>query len=322
MLSIIIPFVVEMPQLIFTLQALSNELLDKCDYEILCVDNRTDLIPESEHTELNGSKYIASKISQGLLPNIKLFKLDTRLSHWQAKNLAVKAAVGDTLLFLDAHVIHAPGSILNMLRYYQQFDLQREASLHLPISYMLDMKRKLVYDLVYEPTIGKIDYKFTPLTFSYTDLIEVPCMSTCGMMLSRSLLADTLKGWPSELGAYSGGEQYINFTMGIFGLTKYVLTTGNLFHYAAPRSYQMDPFDVARNKAIAYYLVGDESLLEAFAVGLKGETRDRLSPRQIERLVNSVVTSVGLQERREYIKATSVEDIHSWCNKMLDKQAF
>lgn len=320
MLSIIIPFVVEMPQLLFTVQSLTYELRDRCDYEILCVDNKIPSIFESDHSELNGSIYIQKKIDAGVLPNVRLLKYPNALSHWGAKNFAVDNAAGDTLLFLDAHVLTQPGCIYDMYHVYQQFALHREGSLHLPISYMLDNKIRLVYELVYEPDKGKVDYRFKPMELTNREVMRVPCMSTCGMLISKYLLVDVLKKWPDELGSYSGGEQYINFTMAVLGLKKYIYCLGDLQHYAAPRAYEMDPFDVARNKAIATFLFGGHELMTLFVNDLKNRVRDKLSLRQINKLLYDLTAEPALISRREYIKENTVEDIKSWCIKIVDKQ--
>ena len=106
MLSVIIPFVAESPQLFFTVQSLRHEL-EGIDHEIILIYNATALTNESDHPEINCSLYIQKKQPS----DVRLLKFSERQSHWQAKNIGMEQAKGDILFFIDAHCLIYPGSL-------------------------------------------------------------------------------------------------------------------------------------------------------------------------------------------------------------------
>ena len=220
MLSIIIPHYHEHPQLIFTLQSIANELIyNDIEHQILLIDNSST--PQSDCWELDSMLYIQHKQEHGMLPNIDVYKYADTLSHWQAKNKGIEYSYGDILLFLDAHVVIYPGVIKKMIECFHQ--LPEHSLLHMPITYMLEDGKKdaLIYELVTDLEKGIIDYRFTKFD-SDQEYIEVPCMSTCGMMVAKQTMRNKFLNWPTLLGSYSGGEQYINFVGAVLGIRKFV----------------------------------------------------------------------------------------------------
>ena len=73
-------------------------------------------------------------------------------------------------------------------------------------------------ELIYKP---KLDLEKGALHYSFSRYrrpsdgkpYKVPCMSTCGMLMSRKIMVDELQMWPQELGIYGGGENFINYTI-------------------------------------------------------------------------------------------------------------
>ena len=316
MLSIIIPHYHEHPQLLFTLQALECELsAGEIDYEILLINNAPNT--QSDYAELDTSKYVM--MIQDRAPHIKQLEFLDKMSHWGAKNLGIDKAAGDALLFLDAHVVPSRGIITGMYRYYTTYStFSRHTSLHLPISYML-RNEPLIYALDVDLSIGKIDYHFTPMNYGLFQkkVIEVPCMSTCGMMIRKNIMVELLQKWPAELGQYSGGEQYFNFVGALLGLKKYVFRGEALHHYAAPRSYALDNYDVYRNRAIAVYLLGDEEIFINYTNGLKNLERGRISPRLIRRIQNEIPNIDTLNKLKHYVDTNKLIDIRSWIDEWI-----
>lgn len=313
MLSIVIPYYQEHPQLIFTLQSIANELLySDVEHQIVLIDNSPTL--QSECWELDSTLYIQHKRDCGMLPNVDFYSYTDTLSHWQAKNKGVDRAYGDTLLFLDAHVVIYPGVIKKMLECFKE--LPEHSLLHMPITYMLEdgKKNALIYELVTDLANGIVDYRFTKFD-SDKEYIEVPCMSTCGMMVSKQTMLDKFLKWPSLLGSYSGGEQYINFVGAVLGIRKFVLNAGSLFHYAAPRSYELVYEDVYRNRAIATYLYAGKDLFNCYLDNLIRLKRGRISLRIINKIRMELLGNAEMQERRSYIKENSVTDIETWIKK-------
>ena len=288
MLSIIVPFVNEHPQIIFTLQALFNEIKD-IDAEIITIDNFTKEVENQAYEDPQQiCPYCFEKIetyrrrdSGGFqvqqyaktIPNLTALSYTDKLSHWQAKNHGVRnGSKGSVLLFVDAHVIPYPGSIKAM---YDMFKIsQPDGTFHLPLTYMLDLKKQLKYRLDVDPSRSYYGYSFAGYQPG-TQPEAVPCMSTCGMMMSRELF-DTVGGWPEELGIYGGGENYMNYVLAVLGKQKWVCPVGPLYHYAAPRGYYYNYDDFVRNRAIAATMItGDIEEAKNYLMHCQGD-KDKL----------------------------------------------
>ena len=194
-LSVIIPFVNEYPQIMFTIQSIAQELRDRVDFEIIAVDNSCKEV-EAQGRQLDGS---GSAISGSIEVNpwLRYIIYNEKLSHWQAKNKAVEASSSPILWFCDAHCMIGRNALFNMFSYYRNHHQALNGTLHLPLTYKILESRRLIYKLVnnLEPA-GEVHYSFTPLR--RTDgPFRVPCMSTCGMMMTREIY-DDLGGWPKE----------------------------------------------------------------------------------------------------------------------------
>jgi hypothetical protein len=221
-----------------------------------------------------------------------------------------RARRGDLLLFLDAHVIITPNSIKDMLNYFQW--LPENSLLHLPIVYMLEDKiNKLKYELVYELDKGIVDYRFAKF-MPTSRVTEVSCMSTCGMMVAKSTIINIFHGWPVALGSYSGGEQFINFVGALLGVRKYIIDEGVIYHYAAPRSYDIVYSDVYRNRAIATYLFGGNNLFNLYLDNISSRQRGRISPRIINRMREEIPNILDLRERKSHIEDNAITSIEAW----------
>ena len=313
MLSVIIPYYQEHPQLIFTLQSIANELTyNEIEHQIILIDNsRSPQNEDNENWELDSTLYVQHKKEHEMLLNVDVYKYTDTLSHWQAKNVGIEHAYGDILLFLDAHVIIYPGVLKKMIECFHR--LPEHSLLHMPITYMLEDGKKdaLIYELITDWDRGIVDYRFTKFN-SDAEYVEVPCMSTCGMMVSKQTMRNKFNNWPSLLGSYSGGEQYINFVGAVLGIRKFVLNAGSLFHYAAPRSYELVYEDVYRNRAISARLYGGKELFNTYLDNLTRVKRGKISPRIINKIRMELLENAEMQERRNYIKENSVIKIKDW----------
>jgi glycosyltransferase involved in cell wall biosynthesis len=305
------PFCVEMPSLLFTIQSVINELDGLIDYEILAVDNTVDSIPQSQHRELNGGKYLRRKVEDGVLPNVRLLEYKDKLSHWNAKNLGIRESTGDLLFFLDAHCVVYPSSLRQMIFAYTTKEELSHGSIHLPLSYLANQKDILKYDLVADVSNGVVSYKFAPFTPSDTPEL-VPCMSTCGMLIRKDIMTDVLRGWPSELGVYSGGEYYFNFALAVMGYKKHVFNSKPLQHYAAPRAYEMEYYDIYRNRAIATFLFGGREFFDRYIYYYENSLMGKVSPRKMRNIGKEIPTILELANLREHIRLNTIIDIEDW----------
>jgi len=318
-LSVIIPFVNEFPQVLFTIQSIAQELIHRVDFEIIAVDNmckeltdqfqkRVDQVKEKDP---QAAKELENNLRKGTdsvkacskyNPWLTYLNYDKKLSHWQAKNLGVKHSTGNILWFCDSHCVISRDSLYSMFLSYCDYYDDYHGSLHLPLTYKILESRRLIYKLVFNWDTAEIHYSFTGYRESDTPY-EVPCMSTCGMMLGREIYND-IGGWPSELGIYGGGENYINFTLAVTGYKKHIFPGGPLFHHGDSRGYHWYYDDHVRNKMIAMYCYGGKDLVRKFSRNTKGR------PETLSKMCEEVIEKCG--KHRDIIKKKQVIGIYDW----------
>jgi len=284
-LSVIMPFVNE-AWAAYTLQSLILEL-ERADFpwEIICINNWCERVanqiinsePPRTRKELNQFIFKTDdrwgQKMQGLCAvreNTIYVPFTEKLSHWNAKNAGVRASTGDVLFFIDAHCMVTQGRLRAMFKCYRENEQTICGSLHLPIAYLgANAGQSLIYKPVMTPEKGEYHYSFTRYRYEFNPY-TVPCMSTCGMMLSKEIFS-CLGGWPLELGIYSGGEHFMNFTLAILGYNKVIFPGAPLYHEGKEkRGYSSDASDMIRNRFIATYMYGGEELLELYAHHSKG----------------------------------------------------
>lgn len=314
-LSIIIPFAQEHPQIAFTVQAIYCELRDKCDFEIIVIDNhcselQSQLDAKGEIRDAGG-EYMSS-LATAHRPWLKYIAYDKKLSHWNAKNVGVAASNGEFLWFVDSHCIPSQGSLIDMFRYYRSAHNMLQGVMCLPLSYMLEKPGlELIYKLVTDVENGVFGYAFTK--YRQPDIVgqpyQVPCMSTCGMMMSREIY-NKLGGWPRELGIYGGGEHFINFTLATMGLTVNIFPAKPLYHYAAPRGYHWNYADYHRNRCIATMMFGGLEMAHRYIMSIK--PHDESGRAMKEAIFSTVDGSEGCIRHRESIRLQQIITIEKW----------
>ena len=299
-LSIIIPACNEWPTSVFTVRNIYEELRDRVDFEILYVDNSitNDGKDERAYGQMLG-------VQRGF-KELKPLKYTDKLSHWQAKNLAVKNSTGKFLWFCDAHCVVSRDALFNMLQYYKKHHEELNGTLHLPLTYHIMEYHKLIYKLAGNVDRGEIHYSFSTYRHELKPY-QVPCMSTCGMMMSRKIY-DDLGGWPTELGIYGGGENFLNFCLAITGKTVNIMSGNSLCHHGDKRGYSWNFDDHLRNKFIATYCFGGLDFVKLFAENSKG------NPDQKRKILNSVIENESCKKHRELIKSQQVINIKDWVN--------
>lgn len=299
-LSVIVPFCNEHPQVLFTIQNIAQELRDRADFEIIAVNNYCDEVSKQNRIEDDAGDAIKSSV-----PGNKWLKYLTytdKLSHWQSKNLAVKNSTGDILVFIDAHCIVARDALFKMFDYYSQHHEELNGTIHLPLTYKILESRKLIYKLQTDIDKGIVHYSFTGYRDSDVPY-EVPCMSSCGSMMTRKIY-DQINGWPTELGIYGGGENYLNFVLAILGKKKWIMPGGALHHHGDKRGYNWNATDFIRNRTIASYMYGGHELARKYIDNSKGDKQI------LDNIYNEVITKC--QSHRNIIKAQQVINIEDW----------
>jgi len=303
-LSVIIPFCNEYPQVLFTLQNIAQELRGRVDFEVIAVDNYCEQV-KSLGYENDKSGEAVNACSGRINPWLKYLKYEKKLSHWQSKNLGVKHSTGDFLWFCDAHCIISRDSLFNMFQFYKENHRELNGTLHLPLTYKILESHILIYKLVNNLSKGHLDYSFTGYRRNESPY-EVPCMSCCGVMMSREVY-NKLGGWPPELGIYSGGEQFLNFSLAVMGMKKWIFPTEPLFHHGEKRGYCYVYDDYLRNKLIATYCYGGEDLCRLFSENMKGK------PEALKNIYQDVIAKC--QPHRKHIANQQKISIQEWARK-------
>lgn len=331
-LSIIMPFCGEYPQNIFTIMSIWNQLRDSgIDWELVAVNNWCDKVAtQADYSYTCPDCKTARKITRAEANRYRPpYKRDDpggarvksyaamhrwltyveytdKLSHWNAKNAGVSASTGDVLFFIDAHCALVPGSLIEMFNYYSEHSSDLNGTLHMPIAYFLERDGKaLIYKLVAKPEISAYNYSFTRYHTSELPY-RVPCMSTCGMMMTRALY-NLLGGWPKELGIYGGGENFINFTLAVLGKTINIYPTRALHHYAEKRGYNWEFTDHKRNQIIATYMFGGPDRARMFSKHCK------LDQQTAKKVVAGVIEVCA--DHRAHIEKNQIMSIEEWYGK-------
>lgn len=305
--SVIVPFVREWPQVAFTIRSI-HESLKSISHEVLAIDNLTSTMQEDRGSK--NVKGMAKEWENSNNPWLKYYHYSDKLSHWQCKNFGMSKASGDIYWFIDSHCI-VPSSAAEAISYYSVNHKELNGSLHMPLTYHILEPRQLIYKAAVE--VKKADYHYTFHTFNRSKylerekVIEVPAMSTCGMMIHKEYMRQ-LGGWPIELGIYGGGENFINFTMAVLGIKKWVWVGDSLCHHGDKRGYAWNLHDQQRNRAIATYMFGGERLLTQW-INNKG----KFSHNERRRAKQSILDKCHTQ--RAVIKATQVCEIEDWVNQ-------
>jgi len=258
MLSVIMAYCNEYPQLVFTIRAIAEELLGRVDFEIIAINNYCAEVEAQGRKQDGGARAVKAAVEGN--PWLRHLEYDTKLSHWQAKNLGVREARGEFLWFPDAHVIPSRDSLYEMFKYYELAWKELHGTLHMPIGYQILEWRRLIYGLVAKPEINAYSYQFVPFPEQNTAVFEVPCMTTCGSLWHRDFY-DKLGGWPEEIGIYGGGEPFFNFAGAVIGLKRWIWPNGCLFHHGAERGYNWNFDGWIRDEMIAAYCYGGRDFL-------------------------------------------------------------
>jgi len=314
-LSIIVPFCNEYPQVIFTLQAIAQDLLGRVNFEVVAIDNYAPEVAEMEKKDpIQPSIYQRDKGGDVVKGSqraaggwLKHVEYSDKLSHWNAKRYGITKATGDVLMFIDSHCMPSRDSIFNMFKLYVREYDRLNGSLHLPLTYKILDTARLIYKVVWHPETSELHYSFTRYREA-TEPYEVPCMSTCGMMVSREIY-DDLGGWPSELGIYGGGENFFNFTQSVMGYRKWIMVGPPLHHHGENRKYHWNFDDLIRNKFIASYIYGGQAFVNAYREHSKGD------PSVLQKILRDVISKC--EPHRQLIKSKQKMTIHEWLNQSI-----
>lgn len=309
-LSIIIPYVNEWPQIAFSIRSIADPLIHRgIDFEIIAVDNFS-VAEMGKRPPDRSHKYIKGVAK--MHPWLRYLKYDKKLSNWNSKNLAIKKSTSPILAFIDAHCVPQRDCICDMFEYYRDNWEELNGSIHLPLTYQILEDRPLRYRLKLKKFPHQLHYVFTDHKRNGNIVEEVPCMSSCGLMIHRSFL-DLIGNWPSELGIYGGGENFINFAGAVCGLKKWIFSEGLLHHHGENRGYNWSDKDWIRNRTIAVYMYGGYEMAKKFCLSLHVPNMPRYSDQVLYTIFCSVADTCG--DHRKLIKSRQVMPIEEWAAK-------
>lgn len=330
-LSVIIPYCNEYPQVNFTIRAIAEELKG-LNFEIIAIDNYCKQAHDQqvEHLIRDRNSEEITKVIGGRTPDqggeticgsqraagfdLKYIKYDEKLSHWNAKNAGIKIATGDIFYFVDAHVLPSKGDLADMYIHYRDAHEDLKGTISMPLTYkILDSKRQ-IYKLFLDED-GSVHYKFTPIKSNNEVIFEVPCMSCCGVMVSREILEKLGGGWPSLYGIYGGGENFFNFTLRTLGIKSYIYNgecfNATLYHHGERRGYHYEYVDFSRNRGIAAYIIGGKKYLELYLARRKLD-------HETKRVLHMQILA-GCSSLRDDIKSRQKISIIDWLTMAFDK---
>ncbi len=317
-LAIIIPYAQEGANTFFTCRALHEDLLD-VNHEIVVVDNMCDelslqLSKKNEPID-RGHKHIDKdkkeieshlKVVASRSSWLKYLSYDKCLSHWQCKAFAIKNTTADFLMFIDAHCIPSQGAIRKMFEFYRAFHKECRTTLHLPLTYNILDDHRLIYNIQHKLNDGFVGYTFCS-ALKKEEYYEVPCMSTCGCMLTRELYDLLFNSWDS-LTSYGGGENILNYVLSIQGIKHYIYNKGTLYHHGDKRGYHWTWDGFQYNRATAMYLIGGESFMWKYIHSLAG------NPTILQNIGDLVLSkNISIKEKIQANQIISIEEyINSW----------
>lgn len=321
-LSIIIPFCNEWPSVAFTIRSIAEQLTGKVDFEIIAVDNYfvgpDCREPDRGHDHLNkDGKLVDGHIKQvaGFHKWLKYVRYGERLSHWQAKNAGVKESSGQFLWFMDAHVMPSQDSLADMFAYYKDAQTDLTGTLSLPLTYHILEKQRLIYQMDIDEETARYHYKFRNLDGeTFDDIFEVPVMSLCGMLMTREIF-NLFGGFPPTLGIYGGGENFVNYTLAILGISKFIYPWGTLFHHGDKRGYNYRYDDYHRNRMTAVYLHSDEATALRYA-----QNYFVTSPRRVNKTMTEIVEAC--QTQKQIIEINRMDDLSHFIKQWVKRRRF
>lgn len=322
-LSIIIPYIQEYPQILFTIRSIHEQLKNEVDHEIIVIDNLCDAAKEQlnqkgipidnghTHLDKNGELVKGRIESMAELKNndwLKYINYTDHFSCWQSRNCGIVNSKSDIVMFIDAHCVPSKDSITNMFKYYKENWKKLDGSIHLPLTYHILEEKKLIYKLVTDIDNGLCQYSFSSMP-KRDDIFEVPCMSSCGLMLHKSYF--DLMGLFPQTGIYAGGEHFFNYVMAIMGKKKWIYGCNDaaLHHHGEKRDYNYTWGCYQYNRAVANYMFGDEKWLYLYVNHLNIDSASK------QKIIESVLNKKeNIDQRSAIIKHQKVS-IEQWIEK-------
>jgi len=315
-LSVIIPYCNEYPMIMATIRSVHEELKG-IDHKIVAVDNYCEEVraqgrePDSCHTHIKDGKEVEGHIQSmsRITPWLQYMRFDKMLSHWQAKKFAIDNTDSPFIMFVDAHCIPSRDGLSSMFRYYEEHYKELDGTTALPLSYHLIEDRRLIYKLVFDETSGQCEYTFTSMPKRSELVFQVPCMSSCGGLLTRDLY--NLTGGFPQRSAYSGGEQFLNFTLAVLGKKVWIYNNGGvLHHHGAPRGYSYNWHGYQVNRAAAALCFGGEKWLTLYLnrLDLKGVAQNVK-----DEIYKEAMLLAG--EQRKTIETKQIITIEEWAKQ-------
>ena len=293
--SVVISACNEKNHLLYTIQALLEELRGYCKFEIIVVDNLSNDGTEKffKHNKEKGVKYI---------------KYGKKKSHWNAKNAGIEVAKGRNIFFPDAHVIVGRDSLRKQIEFLDNFD-GKIGGVHCYHHPMLMNYRTFEH----YPRLKYIfRFRRAQVGEKFTKPYEVAHMTTCGMMCPKSVF-DELGGWSKEFGTRWGGEAYMNLKHGTCGYPHYIHPDTHYYHLKHSYGYTFNSKDGYRNQMIPAYTIGGDKWLTSFVDGLCKQKGVKSRPSWYDRTGDDVKEKC--KDEREFITSKQIMTLDDYYKK-------
>jgi hypothetical protein len=305
-LAVIIPFALEWPQIVFTIRAAHEDLVG-IDHKIIVVDNFCYELEQQEKVRDRASTQLEDLAKRYDWLNYLTYQ--EKLSHWCCKNLAIANTNADIFLFLDGHVVPKQRSLRDAFTFYRRNHEGLDGTLHLPLTYHILEEHQLIYSLVYKPEEGICHYTFCGKPETNQEVFEVPCMSSCGMFMTRNLY-NLMGQWHSSMTAYGGGENDMNFTLATIGKKHWIYNPGCLHHHGDKREYSWNWLGYNYNRALATYKFGGEVWMWKYLATISKQVDKSILPG----LVNMGNEIMKIVERPKHHIVMTIEE---WSERWL-----
>jgi len=271
-LAVVIPYAQEGANTFFTCRSVHENLQD-IEHEIIVIDNmcpelmeqlnKKGEVPDRGHDHLN-KKGEECKSHPSVIAKqsswLKYLKYDLTLSHWRCKSFAIEQSDADYFMFIDAHCIPSNDALTGMYEHYLLNEEYYNGTIHLPLTYNILEDKRLTYSLQWQPEKGFIGYTFCAARETNDVTYEVPCMSSCGSLMSRKVYNKMYSAW-AGLTSYSGGEHIMNYVLALQGHKHWIYNYGTLHHHGNERGYHWNWMGYQYNRATAMYLINGEEFM-------------------------------------------------------------
>ena len=307
-ISIVISSRNEFPNIVHTCHSIWNSLesdgFKPEDSEIILVDNNSD-DSDPVRTATNGTSDFL--ICRGAFANRRLKVLyDPIAGNVTARNKGAEIAKGEYLFFSDSHMSYGPGTFKRLMQTIDECG----GIVHPAVAWMgsYPPSKGMGYSL----KAGETGIKGTwnnLIVGKGDDWFYVPGMGHCCLGMKRELF-QKMKGYPTHLRCYGGGELYGSALSYLLGYCTVTEPRVNVYHLSAGRGYSYQNADYIHNVFLSCLILGADDWAER---GYLNNLR-KGNPETLNKLWKQA--EAECQEQKEFVKKNKIMTF----NEMLERR--